>query len=79
MSKMYHWHKKERKKLLKKTIIGFCRRKLNKGKLDQINSELSQIGYSNYWGPNHTTYQIWGQLDIVCFGFQIRGLIRSDS
>jgi hypothetical protein len=40
---MYHWHKKERKKLLKKTINGFCRRKLNMGNLDQIDSELAQI------------------------------------
>jgi hypothetical protein len=29
-----------KKKLFKK-IIGFCRRKLNKGKLDQMNSELA--------------------------------------
>jgi hypothetical protein len=27
----------------KKTFIGFCRRKLNKRKLDQINLELAQI------------------------------------
>jgi hypothetical protein len=29
----------------KKTLICFCRRKLNKGKLDQINSKLAQIWY----------------------------------
>jgi len=40
------------------TFIGFCRRKLNKGKLDQINSELAQMWYSNYQGPKRTTYQI---------------------
>jgi len=50
-------------------FIRFCCKKLKKRKLDQIHSELAQIWYSNYWGPNHTTYQIWGQLDIVCFGF----------
>jgi len=37
--------KKERKKekSFKKMFIGFCPRKPNKGKLDQINSELAQI------------------------------------
>jgi hypothetical protein len=37
--------KKERKKekSFKKMFIGFCARKPNKGKLDQINSELAQI------------------------------------
>jgi hypothetical protein len=39
-------------------FIGFCRRKLNKGKLDQINSELAQSTYSDYWAPNQTTYLI---------------------
>jgi hypothetical protein len=64
--------RKAKKKLFKKTFIGFCRRKLNKRKLDQINSELHQIWYSNYWGPNRTTYQIWGQLHIVFLGIQIQ-------
>jgi hypothetical protein len=40
--------RKAKKKLLKKTFIGFCRRKLNKRKLDQIKSELAQILYYNY-------------------------------
>ena len=37
--------KKEKKKnkSFKKTFIGFCCRKLNKGQLDQINLELAQI------------------------------------
>jgi len=35
--------KEKKKKLFKKMFIGFCRRKLNKRKLDQINSELAQI------------------------------------
>jgi len=35
--------KRKEKKSFKKMFIGFCRRKLNKGKLDQINSELAQI------------------------------------
>jgi hypothetical protein len=35
--------KRSKKKLFKKTFIGFCRRKLNKRKLDQINMELAQI------------------------------------
>jgi hypothetical protein len=34
---------KQKKKLFKKTFIRFCCRKLNKRKLDQINSELAQI------------------------------------
>jgi hypothetical protein len=34
---------KAKKKSFKMTFIGFCRRKLNKGKLDQINSELAQM------------------------------------
>jgi hypothetical protein len=34
---------KRKEKSFKKTFIGFCRRKPNKGKLDQINSELAQI------------------------------------
>jgi hypothetical protein len=28
--------------------IGFSRKRINKGKLDQINSELAQIRYSDY-------------------------------
>ena len=44
------------KKSFKKTFIGFCHRKLNKGKLDQINSELTQNWYSDYWGPSRTIY-----------------------
>jgi hypothetical protein len=35
--------RKAKKKLFKKMFIGFCRRKLNKRKLDQIKSELDQI------------------------------------
>jgi len=35
--------KKEKQKSLKKMFIGFYRRKQNKGKLDQISSELAQI------------------------------------
>jgi hypothetical protein len=35
--------KSKKKKLFKKTFIGFCRRKLNKRKLDEINSELPKI------------------------------------
>jgi len=34
---------KKKKKSFKKTFIGFCRRNLNKRKLDQINLELAQI------------------------------------
>jgi hypothetical protein len=34
--------KRREKKLFKNTFIGFCRRKLNKRKLDQLNSELAQ-------------------------------------
>jgi hypothetical protein len=34
---------KQKKKLFIKTFIGFYRRKLNKRKLDQINSELAEI------------------------------------
>jgi hypothetical protein len=34
---------KENKKSFKETFIGFCCIELNKGKLDQINSELAQI------------------------------------
>jgi hypothetical protein len=47
-----------KKKSFKKTFIGFCRRKLNKRKLDQINSELVKISYSKYWGPSRSKYQI---------------------
>jgi len=71
-SKKKEKREKQKKKLFKKTFIGFCRRKLNKRKFDQLNSELVQILYSYYWAPNHTTYPIWDQLDIICFGFQIR-------
>ena len=39
--------KNKNKNRSKKIFIGFCRRKLNKRKLDQINSELSQIWYSD--------------------------------
>jgi hypothetical protein len=45
--------KKSRKK---KTFIGFCCRKLNKGKLDQINLEFAKSWYYDYCGPNRTTY-----------------------
>jgi len=37
-------------------FISFCRRKLNKEKLDQINSELAHIGYSDFYGHNQTTF-----------------------
>jgi len=40
--------RKAKKKSFKKMFIEFCRRKLNKRKLDQINLELAQILYSNY-------------------------------
>jgi hypothetical protein len=56
-SKTKKKEKSKKKIVQKKMFIGFCSRKLNKRKLDQINLELAQI---------------WGQLDIVCFGFQIR-------
>jgi len=53
LSKIHQYYKKiknkeKRKKLFKKVFIGFSRRKLNKGKLDQINSELAQILYSDF-------------------------------
>jgi hypothetical protein len=35
--------KSKKKNLFKKTFIGFCCRKLNKRKLDQINLELAEI------------------------------------
>jgi len=35
--------KRKEKKSFKETFIGFCRRKLNKEKLDQINLKLAQI------------------------------------
>ena len=35
--------RKEKKRLFKKTLMCFCRIKLNKGKLDQLNLELAQI------------------------------------
>ena len=41
--------KKKEKKSFKKTFIGFCCRKLNKVKLDQINLELVQSWCSDYW------------------------------
>jgi hypothetical protein len=34
--------KKRKQNRSKNMFIGFCRRKLNKGKLDEINSELAQ-------------------------------------
>jgi hypothetical protein len=77
------WHiikKKKKLKVVQKTFICFCCKKLIKVKLDQINLELAQISYSHYWGPNHTTYYLWGQLDIICLGFQIwfwSGLIHN--
>jgi hypothetical protein len=38
-----HVIKRKGKKIVQKIVICFCRKKLNKGKLDQINSELAQI------------------------------------
>jgi len=64
--------KKKEKKSFKKTFICFCRKKLNEGKLDQINLELAEMLYSDYRGPNRTTYEFWGQLDIFFFGFKIQ-------
>ena len=52
----YKKYKKEEKKVVQKIVICFCLRKLNRVKLDQINSELSQSLYSDYRGPNRTTY-----------------------
>jgi len=48
--------RKAKKKSFKKTFIGFCRKKLNKGNLDQLNSELAKISKSDNSGPNRTTY-----------------------
>ena len=63
---------KKKNKSFKKIFIGFRRRKLNKEKLDQINSKLAQIWYSNYWGP------ILGSIGYRFLLFSISGLIRSD-
>jgi hypothetical protein len=69
---------KKKKKSFKKTFIGFCRRNLNKRKLDQINLELAQIWYSNYGvliAPHIKFAVNW----ICLLWFWISGLIRSDS
>jgi hypothetical protein len=39
---------KRKEKKTNKMYIGFNRKRINKGKLDQINSELAQIRYSDY-------------------------------
>jgi len=78
--KIYQYHKKktkekrekQKKKIIQKKVYWILPQKIKQEKLDQLNSELGQILYSDYWASNHTTYQIWDQLDIVCFGFQIR-------
>jgi len=78
--KIYQYHKKKQKRKEKskkknsvqKDVYWILLQKIKQEKLDQLNSELVQILYSYYWAPNSTTYQIWDQLDIVCFGFQIR-------
>jgi hypothetical protein len=73
--KIYQYHKKKReakKKSVQKDVYWILPQKIKQEKLDQLNSELGQILYSNYWAPNRTAYQIWDQLDIVCFGFQIQ-------
>jgi hypothetical protein len=76
--KIYQYHKKKRekrkakKKSVQKDVYWILLQKIKQEKLDQINSELGKILYSDYWDPNNTTYPIWGQLDIVCFGFQIQ-------
>jgi len=49
--------RKERKKSFKKTFIGFCHRKLNKEKLDQINSEWAQIPHINF-GVNWISFAL---------------------
>jgi len=64
--------KAKKKNYVQKDVYWILSQKIKQEKLDQINSELVQILYSNYWAPNSTTYQIWEQFDIVCFGFQIR-------
>jgi len=75
--KIYQYHKKNRekrkakKKSVQKDIFWILPQKIKQEKLDQINSELGPTLYSDYWAPNRTTYKIWSQLDIVCFGFQI--------
>jgi hypothetical protein len=43
---------RQKTKSFKKTFNGFCRRKLNKGKLNQINSKLAQLLYPDFGGPN---------------------------
>jgi hypothetical protein len=78
--KIYQYHKKKQKRKerskkknsVQKDVYWILPQKIKKEKLDQLNSELVQILYSDYWTANSTTYQIWDQLDIVCFGFQIR-------
>jgi hypothetical protein len=73
--KIYQYHKKkekQKKKSVQKDVYWILPQKIKQEKLDQLNSELGQILYSNYWAPNRTAYQIWDQLDIVCFGFQIQ-------
>jgi len=77
--KIYQYHKKHKKekrkakkKSVQKDVYWILPQKIKQEKLDQLNSELGHILYSDYWAPNHTTYQIWDQLDIVCFGFQIQ-------
>jgi len=74
--KIYQYHKKKRKekgkKSIQKDVYWILPQKIKQEKLGQINSKLGQILYSDYWAPNCTSYQIWGQLDIVFFGFQIR-------
>jgi len=77
--KIYEYHKKtkekrekQKKNSVQKDIYWILPQKIKQEKLDQLNSELVQILYSDYWAPNSTTYQIWDQFDIVCFGFQIR-------
>jgi hypothetical protein len=37
-------------------ICSCHQKKLNKGKLDQFNSELDQTGQHDFWGSNSTTY-----------------------
>jgi len=70
--------REEKKRLLEKKLICFCCRKLNKGKLDQINSELAQIQYSDYWVLIKLDINFgihWYRLHRV----SISGLIRPDS
>jgi len=62
---------KQKKNSIQKDVYWILLQKIKQEKLDQLNSELVQILYSDYWAPNSTTCQIWDQLDIVCFGFQI--------